>query len=112
MFVLDQGKLASLPTSLSAGFCEEFLFRGFVMLLILRAGGQTKSQVLWSSLAFGVAHIMWGPVGMLFTVILGASLAVVTLWRGNVWAAVVAHTLLDICIEPSLMEKVVKFTQR
>ena len=112
MFVLDQAKLASFPTSLSAGFCEEFLFRGFLMLLILRAGGQTKSQVLWSSLAFGVAHIMWGPVGMLFTVVLGASFAALTLWRGNVWAAVAAHTLLDLCIEPGLMEKAMSFTQK
>ena len=112
MFVLDGAKLASLPASLSAGFCEEFLFRGFLMGLILRAGGGSRAQVLWSSLAFGLAHIMWGPVGMLFTVVLGASFAVVTLWRGNVWAAVAAHTLLDLCIEPALIDKAMTFAQR
>ena len=112
MFVFDQPKLASLPASFSAGFCEEFLFRGFLMGLILRAGGGSRGQVLWSSLTFGLAHIMWGPVGMLFTVALGASFAVVTLWRGNVWAAVAAHTLLDLCIEPGLMEKAMAFSQR
>jgi membrane protease YdiL (CAAX protease family) len=112
MFVFNQAKIASLPASLSAGFCEEFLFRGFVMLLILRAGGRSRSQVLWSSLAFGLAHIMWGPVGMLFTVVLGASFAAVTLWRGNVWAAVAAHAFLNVCVEPGLMEKAMTFTQR
>ena len=82
------------------------------MGLILRAGGGSKAQVLWPSLAFGLAHIMWGPVGMLFTVALGASFAVVTLWRGNVWAAVAAHTLLDLCIEPGLMAKAMTFSHR
>jgi membrane protease YdiL (CAAX protease family) len=105
MLVFNQTKIASLPTSLSAGFCEEFLFRGFLMLLIARAGGSPKAQVIWSSLAFGLAHILWGPVGMLFTIMLGASFAMVTLWRGNVWAAVAAHVLLDFCIEPGLIER-------
>ncbi len=105
MFVLDAPKVVSIPTSLSAGFCEEFLFRGFVILLIARSGGGRKAQVLWSSLAFGLAHVFWGPVGMLFTIVLGASFAVATLWRGNVWAAVTAHTVLNLCIEPGLMEK-------
>lgn len=105
MFRLDSAKLLSVPASISAGFCEEFLFRGFLVLLLARAGKSIRTQVLWSSLAFGLAHVLWGPVGMLFTLVLGASFAVVTLWRGNVWAAVVAHTFLDLCIEPGLFEK-------
>jgi len=105
MFLFDSKKLLSIPTSLSAGFCEEFLFRGFVVLMIARAGGSKKHQVIWSSLAFGMAHILWGPVGMLFTVFLGASFAMITIYRGNVWPAVVAHSLLNICIEPGLIEK-------
>ena len=83
-----------------------------MILLIARAGGGPKAQVLWSSLAFGLAHIMWGPIGMLFTVVLGASFAGVTLWRGNVWSAVTAHALLNLCIEPGLMEKAMTFAYR
>ncbi|MCC6697850.1 MAG: CPBP family intramembrane metalloprotease [Candidatus Hydrogenedentes bacterium] len=112
MFVFDQAKLASLPATFSAGFCEEWLFRGFVVQMILLAGGSPRSQVLWSSLAFGLAHIMWGPVGMFFTVLLGASFAGLTLWRGNVWSAVVAHTVLNLCIEPGLMEKAMSYANR
>ena len=105
MFRLDWAKLLSVPTSLSAGVCEEFLFRGFLILLLARAGKSIRTQVVWSSLAFGLAHILWGPVGILFTLVLGASFAVATLWRGNVWAAVVAHAFLDLCVEPGLFEK-------
>jgi membrane protease YdiL (CAAX protease family) len=105
MFVADSAKLLSLPTSLSAGLCEEFLFRGFLLLLLARAGVGRPWQVFWSSVAFGLAHVFWGPGGMLFTVAVGVSFAVLTLWRGNVWPAVVAHCLLNLCVEPGLMRK-------
>jgi len=109
MFALNAAKLASIPTSLSAGFCEEFLFRGFVILLIAKAGGGRRAQVLWSSVAFGLAHLHWGPIGALFTVALGISFSLITLKRGNVWAAVTAHSVLDLCIEPGLLDKVMSF---
>ena len=109
MFRLDWAKLASIPASVSAGFCEEFLFRGFLILLLARAGKSPGVRLLWSSLAFGLAHLLWGPVGMLFTALLGASFAAVTLWRRNIWAAVVAHTFLNLCIEPALFEKALTY---
>ena len=109
MFVVNAAKFKSLFTSLSAGFCEEFLFRGFVIAIIARAGGEKKAQLIWSSLAFGAAHLFWGPIGMLFTFVLGITFAAVTLRRGNVWAAVVAHSILNVCIEPGLIEKAMSF---
>lgn len=109
MFVFDAAKARSLFTSLSAGFCEEFLFRGFVIATIATAGGTKKAQLLWSSLAFGVAHIFWGPIGMLFAVALGLTFAAITLKRGNVWPAVVAHSVLNLCVEPGLLEKAMSF---
>ena len=109
MFVLNAAKARSLFTSLSAGFCEEFLFRGFVIAAIAAAGGTKKAQLLWSSIAFGIAHIFWGPIGMLFTVALGVTFAAVTLKRGNVWAAVMAHSVLNLCVEPGLFEKAISF---
>ncbi len=105
MFVFDMAKLKSIPASLSAGFCEEFLFRGFVILIVVRAGGAKKWQVIWSAVGFGMAHIFWGPVGMLYTAVFGATFAVAALWRGNVWSAVVAHSVLNLCIEPALLNK-------
>lgn len=105
MFNINVGKLVSVPTSVSAGFCEEFLFRGFAFYMIARAGGRGKSQLLWSTLSFGMAHVFWGPWGMLWTMVLGFTFGLAALWRGNVWPAVVAHTILNLCIEPGLIEK-------
>ncbi len=56
MFTFDAAKLASVPATLSAGFCEEFLFRGFLFWMLLAAGARTKSRVVASTLAFGFAH--------------------------------------------------------
>jgi len=107
MFVLGSAKLASVPASASAGFCEEFLFRGFLFLVIARAGGGTKSKLAVTSLAFGLSHVFWGPWGMVWTTLLGLTFGLVTHWRRSVWPAVIAHALLNLCIEPGLIEKAV-----
>lgn len=105
MFKLDPGKLASAPASISAGICEELLFRGFVFATIARAGGRGSSQLLWSTLGFGLAHMFWGPWGMLWTMLFGLTFGMSVLWRRSVWPAVVGHTILDLCIEPGLIQK-------
>ncbi len=105
MFTLDLPKLASVPASLSAGFCEEFLDRGFLFWLLAAAGAGKGSRLVIASIAFGLGHYFWGPWGMAWTTMLGFTFGLAVLWRGNVWPAVVAHTLLDLCIEPGLIEK-------
>jgi membrane protease YdiL (CAAX protease family) len=105
MFTFNLTKLASMPASLSAGFCEEFLFRGFLFWLLAAAGWRKGTQLVVSSIAFGLAHCFWGPYGMLWTTALGLTFGLAVLWRKSVWPAVVAHTLLDLCIEPGLIEK-------
>jgi membrane protease YdiL (CAAX protease family) len=105
MFTFDLAKLASVPTSLSAGFCEEFLCRGFLFWLLAAAGASKGSRLVVASIAFGLGHCFWGPWGMWWTTVLGFTLGLAVLWRGNVWPAVAAHTLLNLCIEPGLIEK-------
>lgn len=106
MFRLDLAKLRSVPMSVTAGTCEEFLCRGFLFTIIMQAGGGWKSKLLWSSVAFSLMHVLWGPWGMGWGLLLGATFGVVTLWRRSIWAAVIAHTVLDLAIEPRLFEKV------
>jgi membrane protease YdiL (CAAX protease family) len=105
MFTCDHTKLVSIPASVSAGFCEEFLYRGFLFWIVASAGGRKASILIVSSIAFGLAHFFWGPWGMLWTTVLGFTFGLAVLWRGSVWSAVIAHTLLNLCIEPGLIEK-------
>ena len=105
MVALDAAKFASLPASLSAGFCEEFLYRGFLFWLLAAASVGKKTTLAITSVAFGLAHCFWGPWGMLWTTALGFTFGLAVLWRGSVWPAVVAHAVLDLFIEPGLIEK-------
>jgi membrane protease YdiL (CAAX protease family) len=105
MFQVDAAKLASIPTSLSAGLGEEFLFRGFLFWLLAAAGAGKGSRLVIASIAFGLGHWLWGPWAMVWTTIVGLTFGLAVLWRGNVWPAVTAHALLSLCIEPGLFEK-------
>lgn len=85
-------------TSVTAGFCEEFLFRGFLISVISRAGLGWIAQILWSSVAFGAGHIYMGPWGIVWAIFVGLLFASITIRRRNVWAAVTAHILVDTCV--------------
>jgi membrane protease YdiL (CAAX protease family) len=82
--------------SLTAGICEEFLFRGFVMAALFRAGLATWLVVLLSSAMFGVAHLYQGKGGSLGTGILGTLFALVRLAYRSLLPAMVWHAVLDI----------------
>jgi len=48
--------LPYLAPQLTAGLCEEFLYRGFVMAVLVRVGLPSWAVVLISSFPFGLAH--------------------------------------------------------
>ena len=76
-----------LAISVAAGVGEEIFFRG---LLQPRIG-------LWASTAlFALGHVGYGqPFLLLGVTVLSLIYGLLARWRGNVWAAVVAHTLFD-----------------
>jgi len=82
--------------SLTAGICEEFLFRGFVMAALIRAGLAVWLVVILSSAMFGLAHLYQGKGGSLGTGILGMLFAMARLLFGSLLPAVVWHGVLDI----------------
>lgn len=85
--------MAGLPVavrialSVSAGVVEEVFFRGFL---------QPRIGVALSSLLFVLAHASYEQPFMLVGVaLLSLGFARLAQLRGNVWAAIVAHTLFD-----------------
>src|SRR6185312_3167554 len=52
----------ALGIGVSAGICEETVFRGFVMGQAKDAGVHWSIQILLSALLFGFAHVGWGAM--------------------------------------------------
>jgi len=79
----------------TAGLCEEFLYRGF---LLAEASGWCHS-VVWgvvvSSAAFGLAHLYQGINGMVRAALLGALLAYPVVQVGSLYPSMTAHFLID-----------------
>lgn len=57
--------------AVTAGFCEEFLYRGFVFAALSRLSLPAWGILLISSAMFGLAHAYQGRGGMIGTLLLG-----------------------------------------
>jgi membrane protease YdiL (CAAX protease family) len=100
---------AALVLGLSAGLCEEAVFRGYVMTRLADAGYGWIVQVLASGAVFGLAHGLYGFSSGLrngldimgHTALMGALLAVVYLLsRRSLMPCVLAHFLNDAIVLP------------
>jgi membrane protease YdiL (CAAX protease family) len=86
--------------ALTAGICEEILYRGFG-LAFLHWAMPTVSlavDVVVISLAFGAAHAYQGGRGVVATTIVGAVLGLIVATTGTLFVAIVIHALLDLRI--------------
>ncbi len=60
-----------VAVALTAGLCEEFLYRGWLLNIIAAATGSPWVALIVSSIVFGFAHFYQGPHGMLGAGVLG-----------------------------------------
>jgi len=82
--------------AVTAGICEEFIFRGFVIAALFGAGLSNWMAVAVSSLMFGAAHLYQGKGGSAGTGILGIVFASVRIAYHSIFPVVLWHTVLDI----------------
>jgi membrane protease YdiL (CAAX protease family) len=80
--------------SITAGICEELLFRGFLMWYF--AGWGIVAAVVVSSLLFGFAHIYQGIQSVPRTGILGLVLCLIVVAAGSLWPAIIIHAAIDL----------------
>jgi membrane protease YdiL (CAAX protease family) len=101
--------LAVLPRSTSerrlftvvgvtAGICEEWLYRGFFLAVVAAVSGGLPTGVLvvLAAVAFGLAHAYQGPAGIVTTGVLGGVMAAVYLQTGSLLLPVLLHALIDL----------------
>jgi len=82
--------------ALTAGICEEFIFRGFAMAALFHLGLSKLAVILLSSALFGAAHLYQGKGGSVGTGIVGALFAVVRIAYHSLLPGMIWHTVLDI----------------
>jgi len=97
---LDLNTAVYITFALTAGICEETIFRGYFLSESLRLiPGRRPALVfgfLMSSLFFGLLHLPAGPQLFAISTFGGFCCALVVLWRKNLTSAIVAHILFNL----------------
>ena len=81
---------------LTAGVCEELLYRGWLLNILRAATGSTWAAVVVSSIVFGIGHAYQGVKGMLRTVFVALQLAILYVWVGSLIPGQVLHAGVDV----------------
>jgi len=86
------------PVCLSAGICEEAVYRGFLLhyLHVSPLHFSLMMALVVSSLIFGVAHLYQGVLRAIPTVLFGFLLGIIFLATGNLLVPMVLHVVLDL----------------
>jgi len=91
-------RAAWIGVSLTAGVCEEVLFRGF-LIRFLHGGAldlPLAGALAGSCLCFGLAHVYLGLKGVLRTAITGFGFGLLYLLSGSLVPCIVLHALMDL----------------
>jgi len=85
---------AFFGVSLTAGFCEEVLFRGFLIWVLQPVTGLWIAVAL-AALLFGAAHAYQGVAGVIRTGLVGLLFTAIVLLTRSLWPAIVLHAAVD-----------------
>jgi membrane protease YdiL (CAAX protease family) len=83
-----------LALAVSAGICEEFIFRGYLIWLLQSLLGLWGAAV-FSVIVFAAVHAYQGVRGVLATGVVGALLTLVVMVFGSLVPAMAVHALVD-----------------
>lgn len=97
--LLPQGILESLawiPLALSAGFCEELAFRGYLQKQFQAIAGSSAVAVLFQAIVFGVGHLYEGVGAAARITLFGVLFGLLAIWRKSLRPGMIAHAWSDI----------------
>jgi len=89
--LLPYGALA-----VTAGVCEEFLYRGFAIGALSRVGFPAWAVVILTAVLFGLAHAYQGRSGIAGTFVMGILFGVVRLAYDTLVPVMMVHTVVDL----------------
>jgi len=97
--ILPQSTVEMLPymaLAITAGLCEEFLYRGFAMAVLLHVGLQAWAVILLTSVLFGLAHSYQGRGGIVMTLLIGLVLGTSRIAYDSLVPAIFWHSAVDV----------------
>ena len=101
--VSDRERRWWVLVSITAGVCEELLFRGFLHQFLqgqLHGNWTLNLTSAWllSALAFGLSHFYQGVAGIARTALTGAMFGLLAIVSGNLLLPIVLHVLVDLAV--------------
>lgn len=89
--------------SLSAGFCEELIYRGYVFWCLSHFL-PLWSTVIFSSVVFALAHSYQGISGVIRVFFVGCAFGGLYAISGSLWLPIIAHALVDVLQGASILQ--------
>jgi uncharacterized protein len=97
-FILPHGGIELtlwIGLSVTAGICEETIFRGYLQQQLMALTKNTPAGILLSAAAFGAAHAYQGFRMVILIGLYGAMFGLLAYWRGSVRPGMIAHAWQD-----------------
>jgi membrane protease YdiL (CAAX protease family) len=85
-----------IALSITAGVCEELVFRGYLQQQLRVLSGSLVIAVIGQGLVFGLAHSYQGWKSVVVISMLGVLYGVLAAWRKNLRVNIMAHAATDI----------------
>ncbi len=97
-FILPRGAAEItlwVALSVTAGICEEAIFRGYLQQQFIALTTNVPAGVLLSAAVFGAAHAYQGFKMVILIGLYGAMFSILAYWRGTVRPGMIAHAFQD-----------------
>jgi uncharacterized protein len=85
-----------IAMALSAGVCEEAIFRGYLQQQFSAWTGRVSVGVLVQAVCFGLAHAYQARKNIALIFVLGCIFGIFAVWRKGLRANMIAHALVDV----------------
>lgn len=89
-------RLAWVLVAASVGFCEEVVFRGYLLTQFTAFTRRAGVAVLLQALLFGLAHAEQGPAAMARVALYGLGFGALARWRRSLLPGIACHVWTDL----------------
>ncbi len=90
--------------SLSAGICEEIVFRGYLQRQLTALTGNLGLAIVLQAIIFGIGHAYEGIGSIVNITLHGLVLGLLAAWRRNIRAGMIEHAAWDIIAGLGIMQ--------